>query len=112
MALAPKAQVGVMFEAEVWEGLTAIVKELRDQRKVRASRNALLIALLVRGLPVDERAALDLVGRYDLLAAVLGLPVAFAGIQAGLEGWPLTLLVLPVMFIASLVDRDGFYGHR
>ncbi len=66
MALAPKAQVGVMFEAEVWEGLTAIVNELRDQRKVRASRNALLIALLVRGLPVDERAALDLVGRYDL----------------------------------------------
>jgi len=47
-----------------------------------------------------------------LLAAVLGLPVAFAGIQAGLGGWPLTLLVLPVMFIASLVDRDGFYGHR
>ena len=47
-----------------------------------------------------------------LLAAVLGVPVGFAGIQAGLEGWPLTLLALPVMFIASLADRDGFYGRR
>jgi len=66
MAQAPKAQVAVMFEAEVWEALTATVKELRDQRQVRASRNALLVALLVRGLPGDERAALDLVGRHDL----------------------------------------------
>ena len=66
MAQASKAQVAVMFEAEVWEALTATVKELRDQHQVRASRNALLVALLVRGLPGDERAALDLVGRHDL----------------------------------------------
>jgi len=66
MAQAPKAQVGVMFEADLWERLTATVREIRDQGQVRASRNALLIALLVRGLPGDERAALDLVGRYEL----------------------------------------------
>lgn len=66
LAQAPKAQVAVMFEAEVWESLTTTTKELRERRQLRASRNALLVALLVRGLPVDERAALDLVGRHDL----------------------------------------------
>lgn len=45
-----------------------------------------------------------------MTAAVLGVPVALLGLQAGLEGWPLTLLALPVMFLASLVGRDGFYG--
>jgi len=45
-----------------------------------------------------------------MTAAVLGVPVALLGLQAGLEGSPLTLLALPVMFLASLVDRDGFYG--
>lgn len=66
LAQAPRAQVAVMFEGEIWEGLTALVKELREQRQLRASRNALLVAVLVRGLPGDERAALDLVGRHDL----------------------------------------------
>lgn len=45
-----------------------------------------------------------------VVLVVLGAPVALAGAAAGLEGWAGIALVLPVVFIASLVDRDGFYG--
>jgi hypothetical protein len=61
-----------MFEPDAWERLSELVGELREGRGVRSSCNALLVAVLADGLPADEQAALDLVGRHDLELADRG----------------------------------------
>ncbi len=46
-----------------------------------------------------------------VLLVALGAPLVLAGAAAGLEGWALFAVALPVVLLASLVDRDGFYGR-
>lgn len=46
-----------------------------------------------------------------VLLIALGAALVLAGAAAGLEGWPLFAVALPVVLLASLVDRDGFYGR-
>jgi len=45
-----------------------------------------------------------------ILVVALAVPIGLLGAALGFGGWALTLLTLPAMFVASLVDRDGFYG--
>jgi hypothetical protein len=47
-----------------------------------------------------------------LVAFVLGVPSILIALQLGASGWGLTAATTPAMLIASLVDRDGFYGPR
>jgi hypothetical protein len=42
---------------------------------------------------------------------VLGVPSILIALLGG-SGWGLTAATTPAMLIASLVDRDGFYGPR
>jgi hypothetical protein len=43
---------------------------------------------------------------------VLSVPSILIALQLGTSGWGLTAATTPAMLIASLVDRDGFYGPR
>ncbi len=46
MSEGPRSQASVMFEPETWKGLSDLVDALREERCVRSSRNALLVAVL------------------------------------------------------------------
>lgn len=41
---------------------------------------------------------------------VLGAPIAGAGFAVGLREWMIWLLLVPVILLASWVDREGFWG--
>lgn len=61
----PRSAVAVMFDPDLWIKLVELVAELRTEG-IRLSVNALLVLTLAEGLPADEAAALDVVGRREL----------------------------------------------
>lgn len=61
----PRSAVAVMFDPDLWIKLAELVAELRAEG-VPLSINALLVLTLAEGLPVDDAAVLDVVGRREL----------------------------------------------
>jgi metal-responsive CopG/Arc/MetJ family transcriptional regulator len=97
-----------MFEPDTWKRLSELVDELREMRGVRSSRNALLISVLADGLPSDEDAALDLVGRHDLELADRGGYVRRRQHTVKLP----ELLLEPLDRLGRAARAHGFAGGR